>query len=58
MVKGETMNVAEKLDNLIRRHDELSALMASPDMNPKDFASLSKEYAELSPVVQKILELN
>ena len=48
------MNVAEKLDNLIRRHDELSALMASPDMNPKDFASLSKEYAEvIARIVKK-----
>jgi peptide chain release factor 1 len=52
------MNVAEKLDNLIRRHDELSALMASPDMNSGDFAGLSKEYAELSPIVEKIQELS
>ncbi|MBL4721501.1 MAG: peptide chain release factor 1 [Alphaproteobacteria bacterium] len=52
------MNIAEKLDNLIRRHDELSALMASPDMNPGDFANLSKEYAELSPIVEKIKELS
>jgi peptide chain release factor 1 len=58
IVKDEGMNVAEKLDSLIRRHDELSALMASPDMNPGDFASLSKEYAELSPIVEKIQELS
>ncbi|MFT6582167.1 MAG: peptide chain release factor 1 [Alphaproteobacteria bacterium] len=58
IAKDEGMNVAEKLDNLIRRHDELSALMASPDMKPGDFASLSKEYAELTPIVEKIKQLS
>jgi peptide chain release factor 1 len=48
----------EKLDRVAKRYDEIAALLASE--GPKDaqsFAKLSKEYADLSPVVEAIREL-
>jgi peptide chain release factor 1 len=48
----------ETLDRVAKRYDEIAALMASE--GPKDaqsFAKLSKEYADLSPVVDAIREL-
>ena len=47
----------EKFDSLIARQDELSALMSSGDLEPSEFTSLSIEYAELSPVVEKVKAL-
>ncbi|HEY4162528.1 MAG TPA: peptide chain release factor 1 [Dongiaceae bacterium] len=46
------------LDRVAKRYDEIAALMASE--GPKDaqsFAKLSKEYADLGPVVEAIREL-
>ena len=40
-----------KLDKLVRRHAELSELMATGSGN---FAKLSKEYSELAPVVESV----
>ncbi len=46
------------LSRIVKRHDELAALMASPGNNePQDFAKQSKEYADLTPVVEAIREL-
>ena len=48
----------EKLDRVAKRFDEIAALLASE--GPKDaqsFAKLSKEYSDLSPVVDAIREL-
>ncbi|MES1152039.1 MAG: PCRF domain-containing protein, partial [Dongia sp.] len=48
----------EKLDRVAKRYDEIAALLASE--GPKDaqsFARLSKEYADLSPVVEAIQAL-
>ncbi len=48
----------EKLDRVAKRYDEIAALLASE--GPKDaqsFAKLSKEYADLSPVVDAIRDL-
>ncbi len=46
------MNLDEKLDALIARRDELSALLSSGGGgNPEEYVRLSKEYAELMPVV-------
>jgi peptide chain release factor 1 len=48
----------EKLDRVAKRYDEIASLMASE--GPKDaqsFAKLSKEYADLGPVVEAIREL-
>lgn len=52
------MSISEKLDLLVRRHDELSALLSSSDLGSGDYASLSKEYADLSPIVEKIHDLD
>ena len=48
------MNLDEKLDKVIGRHHELTAALAAPDADPKAFARLSKEYSDLTPVVQAI----
>ena len=40
-----------KLDRLVRRHNELRDALAS---GAGDFAKLSKEYSDLSPVVETI----
>ena len=47
------MSVMERLDGLISRHAELAALMASGDLDTGQYANYSKEYADLSPVVEK-----
>ena len=40
------MGLDDKLRRIVKRHDELAALMASPSQNePQDFAKQSKEYA-------------
>ena len=49
------MSLSDKLNRVAKRHDELAALMAAE--GPKDaqgFAKLSKEYADLSPLVEGI----
>jgi len=48
----------ETFANLIARRDELTALMSSGDMAPDAYSKMSKEFAELSPVVEKIMELD
>lgn len=52
------MGLDDKLRRIVKRHDELAALMASPSQNePQDFAKQSKEYAELTPVVEAVRKL-
>lgn len=52
------MILDEKLDRLVARRDELSQLMSSPEgVEADDYVRLSKEYAELMPVVACIEEL-
>ena len=52
------MSFDEKLDRLIERHDEIGTLMAGlQGGNAQEFVRLSKEYAELSPVVEAIKAL-
>ncbi len=47
----------EKLDALVARRDELAALMSTGDAgSAENYAQLSKEYAELTPVVECIEE--
>ena len=49
------MSLDEKLDRVVARFDELGDLMASPDMaGSADFARMSKEYSDLTPVVECI----
>lgn len=51
------MSMDEKFDSLIARHEELAARMSSGDLEPSAFTALSMEYAELSPVVEKVQAL-
>jgi peptide chain release factor 1 len=51
------VNLDEKLHKVVARHQELSAALAAPDADPKAFARLSKEYSDLSPIVQAIENL-
>ena len=43
-----------RLDQLVRRHAELSAALAGSGLSGAEFAKLSKEYSELSPIVDGI----
>ncbi|PPR26144.1 MAG: Peptide chain release factor 1 [Alphaproteobacteria bacterium MarineAlpha10_Bin3] len=48
----------EKFASLVARHEELTALMSSGDLAPDDYKNMSKEFAELAPVVEKIKQLD
>ena len=43
-----------KLEQVLRRHDELAAQLAAPSPSRERFAQMSKEFAELEPVVAGI----
>jgi len=47
----------EKLDRLVRRHAELRDMLAAPNADSAGFAKASKEYSDLSPVVESVDEL-
>ena len=48
----------EKLQRLLARHEELAELLARPEFgDSQEFVRLSKEYAELNPVVEAIKAL-
>lgn len=50
------MSFEDKLRMLLRKYDELRDTMSSPDkLDSKDFARYSKEYAELTPIVEHIM---
>src|SRR5260370_13194634 len=42
------------LDRLVRRHAELRDIMSAPATESSNFAKLSKEYSDLSPVVEAV----
>jgi peptide chain release factor 1 len=46
-----------RLDQLVRRHAEIGEAMAATGLSGSDFAKLSKEYSELSPIVDGISTL-
>ena len=46
-----------RLDQLVRRHAEIGAAMAATGVSGAYFAKLSKEYSELSPIVDGIAAL-
>lgn len=48
----------EKLSSIQARHQELTALMAAGNLGGAEFSKLSREYAELSPVVEAIEQYN
>jgi peptide chain release factor 1 len=47
----------EHLEQLVRRHRELSDALAEQGLGGTEFARLSKEYSELSPIVAEIAGL-
>ncbi|MEQ8601805.1 MAG: peptide chain release factor 1 [Marivibrio sp.] len=47
------MGWSDNLDRVLARHQELSDTMARGDMAPDAFRKASKEYADLSPLVEK-----
>ena len=51
------MSFADKLDRVVARHGELADILASGGVDPRQFAKLSKEYSDLSPVVDAIRAL-
>ncbi len=51
------MSLEGKLERVVKRHDELSALLASPEQkDAQSFARNSKEYSDLTPLVEAIGE--
>ena len=43
-----------RFDQLLRRHAELGAALSGAALSGAEFAKLSKEYSELSPIVEGI----
>ena len=48
------MNFEDRLTMLVRRHDELRDLLGAGKIGGSDFAKFSKEYADLTPLVETI----
>lgn len=44
----------EKLQQVKARYQELESLMSAPDLSPDDLTKMSKEYSNLTPVVEAI----
>ena len=51
------MSIMDRLEGVISRHAELTALMATGDLDVNKYADYAKEYAELSPVVERAQEM-
>jgi peptide chain release factor 1 len=49
------MNFEEKLDNVVRRHEEIESLLAS-EISADDLVRLNKELSLLTPVVEAVKE--
>lgn len=52
------MSMKEKLASLETRYQELTALMGAGNLSGSDFAKLSKEYSDLTPIVEAIVTYN
>jgi peptide chain release factor 1 len=50
------MSFEDRLDTLVRRHDELRDTLGTGKIGGSEFARLSKEYADLTPLVETIQE--
>ncbi|MEZ5690563.1 MAG: peptide chain release factor 1 [Rickettsiales bacterium] len=50
------MSFNDKLEMLTRRHDELGDLLSQGNLAGNEFSKISKEYAELTPIVEVIVE--
>jgi peptide chain release factor 1 len=52
------MSFDKKMDGLIRRHKELGEAISSPDsLKGGEYAKLSKEYSDLTPIVETAMAL-
>jgi len=52
------MSLDQKLDRVVRRHEELAAALAAEGKrDAQEFVRMSKEYAELTPTVEAVREL-
>ena len=52
------MSLEEKLHRVVQRHEELGAAMSGPGaIDAQSFAQISKEYAELTPIVEAVKTL-
>ena len=51
------MNLDDKLDQVVHRHEELQAILSGGGLDSAKFTQASKEYAELGPLVEKVREL-
>ena len=51
-------SLLNRLDQLVDRHEELSALLADPDVisDQTQFVAFSQEYSEIEPIVQLVQE--
>ena len=47
------MNLEEKLSNVVRRHEEIEALLSS-NISPDEMVKLNKELSSLTPIVEAI----
>lgn len=50
------MSFDQKLNQLLTHFEELSAKLSEPMEDAAEFAKLSKEYSDLTPIAEKILE--
>ena len=48
------MSFQEKLSAVVARYDAVAQELQSPDLQPKKMAELSKEYSDLTPIVDQI----
>ena len=48
------MNFAEKLANVVNRHNELESLISEPGLSSDDLIKMNKELSTLAPVVEAI----
>jgi peptide chain release factor 1 len=51
------LSLDDSLNRVLARVDELGAILAQPDLAPERMADLSREYAELEPVAERIQAL-
>jgi len=50
------MSFEDKLDMLVRRHQELNDTLSSGKAGGQEFVKMSKEYSDLAPLIEVILE--
>jgi len=51
------LSFEQKLERVVARHEELRKAMAAPDLDPRQFTKISKEYAELEPIAEAVSAL-